>query len=33
VEQGELRGRTISREAGYGSIAMPHQWRTPRQVQ
>ena len=29
VEQGTLRGRTVLRSAGYGSILMPHCWRSP----
>jgi hypothetical protein len=30
VEQGVLRGRPVSREAGYGSVLMPHRWITPK---
>jgi lipopolysaccharide transport system ATP-binding protein len=29
VQQGKLRGRTVLRNAGYGSSLMPHRWRTP----
>jgi lipopolysaccharide transport system ATP-binding protein len=29
VEQGTLRGRTVPRSTGYGSIITPHRWKTP----
>jgi len=30
VEQGQLRGRPTPREAGYGSVGIPHRWTLPR---
>lgn len=30
VEQGLLRGRPVSGEAGYGSVQIPHRWMLPR---
>ena len=29
VEQGTLRGRTVPRSSGYGSMLTPHRWRSP----